>query len=182
MIVYELNPIDCWYGWTPWEQVLAVAADPNQYCCQISVSDLCGAHVRARRLAKLLINDDNVREGPYFSPLPENDYGPTVFLLAWKLNNNGTTFIASPYRLSWLDKDCSDWADDEDTTYLADLDRAKCLLRHLPPSRTPAARINAAAHEQGISMRVLRHATHALNIPWELCRDIGFATRSPALP
>jgi hypothetical protein len=28
MIVYELDPIDVWFGWTPFKKVLAIAAWP----------------------------------------------------------------------------------------------------------------------------------------------------------
>src|SRR5258707_10512598 len=77
-------------------------------------STLRNALARAQQLAKLLIDDEDVHEGPFFCPLPENNCEPSAFLLAWKLDTNGTTFIASPYRLPWLDADCSDWVDDED--------------------------------------------------------------------
>jgi hypothetical protein len=42
--------------------------------------------------------------GPWFCPLPpQHDDFECEFLLAWKQDNNGQTFIASPYPLPWLD-------------------------------------------------------------------------------
>jgi hypothetical protein len=93
-------------------------------------------------------------------------------MLAWKQNNNGTTFVASPYRLPWLDEACSDWADD-DISYLYELGQAKDLLCRLI-KEAPASFINDAARRSGITMRVLRHAARALDIPWDQRRDIGW--------
>jgi|SRR6516164_6932518 hypothetical protein len=116
MIVYELGPIDMWFGWTPLQKVLAIASKPFSErgdWCHHSAGKLEYALAHAQQLAKLLGWERDMREGPYFSPLPENDTDPAAFLLAWKQDNNGTTFVASPYRLPWLDKSCDDWASDE---------------------------------------------------------------------
>lgn len=112
MIVYQLGPIDVWFGWTHLDDVLATASKPLDEridLCPYSTTTLQNTLTRAQRLAEALGWDGDLREGPYFSRLPENDFYPGSFLLAWKQDNNGTTYIASPYRLPWLETDCIDW-------------------------------------------------------------------------
>jgi hypothetical protein len=42
--------------------------------------------------------------GPFVCPLPDGDCG-SEYLIAWKQDNNGSTFIASPFCLPWLKRD-----------------------------------------------------------------------------
>jgi hypothetical protein len=112
MIVYQLAPIDFWYGWTSYEDALVAArrdhlADgETDKWCPASPAELTATFNRARNLARQLDGGpgESLRndEGPYLCPLPLDDCGSYSFLLAWKLENNGTTFIASPFALPWL--------------------------------------------------------------------------------
>ncbi len=111
MYVYELSPIDHWGGWMSEEQYLAD-------CENKSYLSTDKPHER-RRLEKLKKQafdlakrlkigwEGDFAEGPYFSPIPaEGGNSGCELLLAWKQRNNGTTFIASPYPLPWLAKEC----------------------------------------------------------------------------
>jgi hypothetical protein len=172
MVIYELNPIDWWYGWTPFEEVLTAAAADAAYSAAPSsnadyvvsgaptADQLRATLARAQKLAKLLNSDTKMREGVYFCPLPENDSEPSAFM-----------HIASPYRLPWLDKDCCDHVDDENATDSHNLERAKEFLRKELP-HTVAALLNAAAIQRGIPMRSLRMASRALDMPSQL--GIGY--------
>jgi hypothetical protein len=110
MFVYALGPVDVWFGWTPLADVLVIASKPFDQRidqCHLEVGVLLRALVKAQRLAALHLCWDSVlreREGgPWFIPLPGASNDPEVFLLAWKMHNNGTTFVAAPHRLPWLD-------------------------------------------------------------------------------
>jgi hypothetical protein len=35
--------------------------------------------------------------------------GLPLFVIAWKQQDNGTTFVASPVRLSWLEVEGNEW-------------------------------------------------------------------------
>jgi hypothetical protein len=48
-----------------------------------------------------------IREGPYRAPLPCGD--PSCkYMVAWRQDNNGDTFIASPFHLPWLEEKSHD--------------------------------------------------------------------------
>ena len=115
MIVYRLDPID--NGWMPWDALIARAPKPKTspdywdqdwFDLSPDASVVRSTFARAQHLAKRLGWEGDIREGPYFAPLPENDTHPSAFLLAWKQDNNGATFVASPFNLPWLDKSCDD--------------------------------------------------------------------------
>ncbi len=40
--------------------------------------------------------------GPWYMPLPREDYSEGVYAVSVKLSNNGTTFVWSPCLLPWL--------------------------------------------------------------------------------
>ena len=46
--------------------------------------------------------EGDTRQGPFIAGIPTGDY-TTGILIAWKQGNNGITFIASPFKLPWLD-------------------------------------------------------------------------------
>lgn len=80
MIVYELGPIDMWFGWTPLQKVLAIASKPFSErvdWCHHSADKLEYALAHAQQLAKLLGWERDMREGPYFSPLPGERHRPS---------------------------------------------------------------------------------------------------------
>lgn len=50
----------------------------------------------------------DMREGPFFSPLPAIWGAPIV--VGWKQDDNGTTFWGSEHRLGWLEEeDDTEW-------------------------------------------------------------------------
>jgi hypothetical protein len=69
----------------------------------ISVSN--GAYA----LARLVHWEGDIREGPFVSmlPFPGNNWSAPI--IAWKQDNNGTTFIASPVSLPWVEAVCESW-------------------------------------------------------------------------
>jgi hypothetical protein len=185
MIVYELGPIDAWYGWTPFEEALAKASqnfeeqldsDFNRMCA-IRPQELHDGLAKARRLAKLLGDDvEDLREGPYFAPLPHGGGYDGAFLLAWKRDANGITFVASPYRLPWLDKEDNRSIDSEDSETWEWLGTMTKLLRRHPPGTPGSARaINRQMTSYGEEKRgFLRMALNELNVPFDRWEGIDW--------
>ncbi len=100
MIVYAIAPIDFWDGWH--------LVDGYQgYCDDHPDSGLTKTDVdkfleQAQRIAKDQLHwEGDIREGPFWCPMPnrQGDYWP-VFMVAWKQDNNGATFVASPFEIS----------------------------------------------------------------------------------
>ena len=106
MVIYACGPIDWWYGWTPLEQVLEKAMSrPGFPDFPLRAADIHERLQQARRFCPF--KDSELRQGeggPWFCPLPLDDPGNYEFLLAWKLDNNGTTYVVSPFQLPWLDQ------------------------------------------------------------------------------
>jgi len=65
----------------------------------------------AQAAAKEVDWEGDIRKGeqPYVSPLPHHDDTICEFLIAWKQDNNGSTFVASPYPLPWLEEQMVDY-------------------------------------------------------------------------
>ena len=110
MIVYCLIPIDFWQGWHRPSALFRVADD--------IIND--GIHdpddwKRQWELAQAIATDmgweGDIREGPYVTVIPDQpgNYSDPPILIAWKQDNNGTTFIASPFRLPWLEDESTTW-------------------------------------------------------------------------
>lgn len=55
--------------------------------------------------------EGDIREGPSVTVLPREpgEYEPGHVIVAWKQHNNGTTFLASPIRLPWLETEDAEW-------------------------------------------------------------------------
>lgn len=114
MYVYHTNPIDFWDGWQRPSEVFKVG---DHYYAQgpIEPSYLTPklweeTWERAKAGALKLGWEGDIREGPYIAMCPIPDGGPEyngdgTFFVAWKQDNNGETFIASPFRLPWLHND-----------------------------------------------------------------------------
>jgi hypothetical protein len=66
--------------------------------------ELMCRYIAARSIARRVHWEGDIRSGsgPFICPIPDGD-STGEYLIAWKQNNNGTTFIASPFRLSWLE-------------------------------------------------------------------------------
>jgi hypothetical protein len=110
MYVYAIAPIDFWYGWTPLTVVLNDAsnrADDRGF--EIKHRELFDFWAAAQKRARALGWEGDIRGcfgeldgGPWFAPLPVNNPGETAFMIAWKQDNNGDTFVASSIPLPWL--------------------------------------------------------------------------------
>jgi len=106
--VYSTGPIDIWDGWIPMLHFLSVPI-PNY-----DVSEFTHAHLNERselvhrfcqacQLARSIGWEGDFRQGPYVSAIPAGDSEcHSELLIAWKQDNNGTTFIASPFALPWM--------------------------------------------------------------------------------
>ena len=105
--VYAIAPIDFWDHWTPMLTFLAGPyednnpdSDPNEVVSRFQL---------ATRLATRIGWEGDFRNGPFISAIPaEHGNGYSEFLIAWKQDNNGTTFVASPFPLFWLKDNESD--------------------------------------------------------------------------
>lgn len=104
MFVYELSPIDFWDGWTRYSEMLERSRSiPGN---GISDNELEKLFRRAKNAARRVGWDGDMREGPYVSGLPSNESCPFL-MFAWKQDNNGTSFVTSPFELPWLTDNCS---------------------------------------------------------------------------
>jgi hypothetical protein len=110
MFIYTICSIDNWYGWTPLTEVLDDAlerADDRSFW--LEHQELLDFWNTAQKLARAHGWEGDIRGGfgdedggPWFAPLPIDNSGETVFIIAWKQDNNGTTFVASSIPLPWL--------------------------------------------------------------------------------
>ena len=108
MFIYAIGPIDSWYGWKPLTEVLETArsCDSGSWLDHAELLDFWNS---AQKLARARGWEGDIRGGfgdldggPWFAPLPINDSGNTAFVLSWKQDNDGTTFVASSIPLPWL--------------------------------------------------------------------------------
>lgn len=100
--VYPMSPIDFWNGWRSTLEIV-------QEFRQMGDEDAVGAFIRevgsAVDAAVAAGYDGTPRESIHVSPLPRSDretYGYPRWMFGIKQDNNGTTFIVSPYPLIWL--------------------------------------------------------------------------------
>jgi len=100
------SPID--FGWeflpTIEEIRAAIAATPRD-CHYISVSQFeILLHTAQEAVRHQGYWEGDFRNGPVVMCLPKDEHFEFAFV--WKQDNNGTTFVASPIELPWLDEDC----------------------------------------------------------------------------
>lgn len=112
MFVYVTTPIDYWEGWTLLDKFLDVHSideeDAEPFADvrrEAAVNHLMPFLDKAYAAAKERGWDGDFREGPYVSGIPprRGTFDPT-FVLGWKQDRNGTTFVVSPYEMPWLDR------------------------------------------------------------------------------
>lgn len=99
-MVYHVEPIDYWHGWQTVPDVVAklAAGDRDE------LATFTTALVSALQAATRGGYDGEPRdEIGYVSILPNHEYGGGRWLFAFKADNNGATYIVSPYSLGWLD-------------------------------------------------------------------------------
>jgi hypothetical protein len=107
IFVYSTGPIDIWEGWTPLRQLLL---RPEQEWTEwVWPQEIAHRWKRAQQIARQIGWEGDIRGGffsdvggPWVCPLPLGDYS-NEYLIAWKQDNNGQTFIASPVLLPWLE-------------------------------------------------------------------------------
>lgn len=103
---YALAPIDFWAGWMK-------EPDFEHQLAEVYAADDVPAVLRdylefrdaALGLARKIEWEGDFREGPFVAGLPSIDQ--SRILIAWKQDNNGTTFVVSPSPLPWLDRDAA---------------------------------------------------------------------------
>jgi len=138
LFVYRLGPIDHWDGWDNVRYHLL--RDANDFDC-IGPSVVQSRLEIAQLLARFIGWEGDIREGPFLSGIPW-ETGIPQFILAWKQNNNGETFVASPVQLTWLHKVASEMiTDDGAVVDFSDLHRGGFRTRHLAANSTPRKRI-----------------------------------------
>lgn len=104
LIVYETTPLDWWGGMVPLSKFKA-AMFADDYADEIMAPGctpsgfqeyIDGLLAEARALAEaVLLYEGDIRQGPFLGGLPDPDYNRTLPILAWKQDNNGTTYIAT---------------------------------------------------------------------------------------
>ncbi|HQS18588.1 hypothetical protein [Reyranella sp.] len=104
MFVYSLMAIDFWSGWKSEDdhkkELVAQANDLHEAAASWDLFLLFKR--KAFDLAKKVGWEGDIRSGNFFvSGLPAE--GASEIMIAWKQDNNGQTFVASPFALPWLD-------------------------------------------------------------------------------
>lgn len=104
LYVYAIAPIDFWDGWMTRDQFIS---SYNSEHMEGGADDHCDDLIaHAEKVAQIAGWEGDYRQGPFFSGIPsESGNCSSETMIGWKQDNNGMTFIASPYRLPWLDKD-----------------------------------------------------------------------------
>lgn len=103
MYVYEtMSPIDCWIGWHKPTDIFRVVPDYEVEPTYWDARHWYQEWERAQAGAKKLGWEGDCRQGPYVIPLPEGDDAGWNFIIGWKQDNNGTSYIASPVELPHL--------------------------------------------------------------------------------
>lgn len=112
MFVYGRSAIDFWPGWLT-EAEFKASVERAFYSGE-DRSFVWAEYVkfrdRAYAVAKTIGWEGDIREGPYVAGLPpEEETSSSDFVIAWKQDNNGDTFIASPRQLKWLENSYGEW-------------------------------------------------------------------------
>jgi len=105
IFVYGVEPIDVWLGWNDEEQF---RASVDRWCVLESRGPFWALYEAFRdqsmEIARSLGWQGDIREGPFIAGVPTFEIRNTsLFMVAWKQDDDGLTFIASPVRLPWLE-------------------------------------------------------------------------------
>lgn len=120
--VYMIEPIDDWTGWMDKAALLSsvffedfVEPPPALTISERIKHDiergrgvLSVFEQRAFSMARTAGWEGDIRQGPYFSALPpasHDNHCYAAIMMAFKQDNNGQTFIATPYALPWIEHD-----------------------------------------------------------------------------
>jgi len=99
--LYCLSPIDWWDGWTSeFDYLRGLLTDEYASNNRDQVATYVSLRAQAERLALEAGWEGDVRGEVFVAALPPNDGGCSCpLMIAWKQDNNGTTFVYSPWRL-----------------------------------------------------------------------------------
>lgn len=102
--VYRVDPIDDFHLWMSPDDLLS-KFEKEDFRSRWEYDEVLDM---ARAGARLIGWEGDMRDGPFVSVLPPGGSGVgSPFLIAWKQNNNGTSFVTSPYALPWLETENS---------------------------------------------------------------------------
>ncbi len=107
--VYEFPPIDWFEGSLTLEQFVKEHVGTEDVTSVISVTAKIMEDIVSPRLSAIAEHthwEGDMREPMRFIGLPNPDYGNLELALLIKQDNNGTTFLASPFELPWLAEYC----------------------------------------------------------------------------
>lgn len=105
MYVYSICPIDMWVGWmTEVEFIRHLKNTIEPSSVESALAEYQSLKKRAMDAAYEAGWEGDIRpdSGPFVSGIPDPDCGWSSYMIAWKQDNNGTTFIASPCQLPHL--------------------------------------------------------------------------------
>ena len=102
--IYKIAPMDHWIGWREEYDFLndLEKLDDDSYGAAIQAYEAFNVHAY-HKACKAGLGAETY-DGPYVAALPTSD-GEIRLVMAWKQENNGTTFIASPVSLEHLEDD-----------------------------------------------------------------------------
>lgn len=102
--VYAGGPLDFWGGWQNTTDVLTYERTDLRLPpgLKIDRDDFTPFIYSAKEIAHEMGWEGDMREGPYVSVLPDGEGGRSLFLVGFKQDNNGTTFIGSEVELPHL--------------------------------------------------------------------------------
>ena len=96
--VYCVQPIDDFHLWARPSDVFSETRSDGLLAFEEFNQFFEIAKVAARQISW----EGDIIEGPFISIVPPDSGGGSLFIVAWKQGNNGTCFVASPYRLPFL--------------------------------------------------------------------------------
>ena len=109
MFVYARAPINFWHGWLTEDAYRRQLVELDTQQGELGGESDAIAKYEARRDAALALArrvgwEGDIREGPFIAGLPTDNSGKDgLTMIAWKQDNNGATFVVSPFRLPWLE-------------------------------------------------------------------------------
>ena len=100
--IYSLPPIDWWHGFQAvGDYIEHMKSELNAFGDTFNTTRFISDLMELAPLFARAGWEGDIREGVYLAGLP-TDEPDTELIFALKQKNNGSTFIASPYRLPWI--------------------------------------------------------------------------------